>query len=196
MKVIFLDTETSGLDPEKHRTLDIAFKVIDLPSKTLLASYDSLIYQPPEIWAEADEKSMQIHGLTPENTLGGKSEKAVSSEIINDLNHANIGNAASIFLCQNPSFDRAFFNQLISVDLQNEFHWPYHWLDLASMYWATRLHQENTLLQHWKEKELSKNAIALYFGIPPEEHPHRAKNGVNHLILCYEALFGSLHLTH
>jgi oligoribonuclease len=35
---------------------------------------------------------------------------------------------------------------------------------------------------------LSKNAIGKRFGIPEESQPHRAMNGVEHLIRCYQAV--------
>ena len=88
------------------------------------------------------------------------------------------GDAA--FICQNPSFDRAFFCQLIDSDKQELLNWPYHWLDLASMYWATSLKQGRL---PW-ETGFSKDRIAAVYQIGPEKKPHRAINGVDHLLSC------------
>ena len=192
MLLIFLDTETTGLDPEKHRTLEIAFKAIEMISGKTLISYESIVSQPAEIWAKADPESLQINGFTWEKTLGGKPEKTVAAEIINDLNHLGIAEKEASFICQNPSFDRAFFIQLIGVELQENYGWPYHWLDLASMYWAARILKDREIVGRLKESDLSKNKIAKQYGLPPEALPHRAINGVNHLISCYEAIFGKL----
>lgn len=191
MLLIFLDTETTGLNPEKHRTLEIAYRIFDSVTGKDLVRYEALISQPREIWAAADPSSIKIHGFTWENTLGYKTEKVVASEIANDLNHAGLVEKSGVFICQNPSFDRAFFSQLLNVDLQGQYHWPYHWLDLASMYWATRLLKDKTSVREMKESGLSKNNIAAHLGLPQEGLPHRAMNGVNHLIACYKALFGS-----
>lgn len=180
MLLIFLDTETTGLDPSKHRALEIAFKVVD--SNQVVVSYETLIAQSDEVFAAADPESLKIHGITRQIALKGKSEATVAAEIVNDLNHAGIREKGGVFICQNPSFDRAFFIQLISVEEQKAMRWPYHWLDLASMYFA--LHPTVT-----REKELSKNQIARALGLPPEKEPHRAMNGVNHLVECFEALF-------
>ncbi len=79
-------------------------------------------------------------------------------------------------------FDRAFFIQLVHVELQRAMHWPYHWLDLASMYFA--LYPDIK-----KEADLSKNQIAKALNLPVEREPHRAMNGVNHLMECFGALF-------
>ena len=37
---------------------------------------------------------------------------------------------------------------------------------------------------------VSKNDIAKAYNLQPEASPHRAMQGVNHLILCYQAIFG------
>lgn len=187
MLLIFLDTETTGLDPEKHRLLDIAFKVIDTESGHLVHAYESLVFQPEAVWAHANPQSLKINGMTFDEGLSGKPEKVIASEIINDLNRMQLGDKSGVFICQNPSFDRPFFTQLIPVDLQDGFRWPYHWLDLASMYWAFRL--LNNKIQIKEEKALSKDQIAAFFDLPPESKPHRAMNGVNHLLTCYEAMF-------
>ncbi len=189
MYLIFLDTETTGLNPEKHRIIEIAYKVVDSITRRVVVSYESIVAQPLEVWAAADPESLKINGFTWEQTLHGQSERVVASEIENDFHRLELGQREGVFICQNPSFDRAFFLQLINADVQEGFGWPYHWLDLASMYWATCLISNKHPIT--KESDLSKNSIATYYGIPPEEEPHRAINGVKHLMACYEAIFGA-----
>jgi len=189
MLLIFLDTETTGLDPDKHRTLEIAYKVLDSRSDLAVISYEATVSQPAEVWAEADPESLEVNGFTWEQTLSGKSEKVVASEILNDLNRLELGQKEGVFICQNPSFDRAFFNQMINVDLQRHNGWPYHWLDLASMYWGVQLSQNKDFPKQLEESELSKNKIAKRYDLAEEESPHRAMNGVDHLIACYKAIF-------
>ncbi len=191
MLLIFLDTETTGLNPEKHRTLEIAYKVIDTRSDRSILSYDTRVSQSADIWAEADPESLQVNGFTWEETLEGKPEKVVASEILNDLNRLELGQKEGIFICQNPSFDRVFFTQMISAEMQRHNGWPYHWLDLASMYWGVQLSQNKDFSKNLEESALSKNKIAKHYGLPPEESPHRAMNGVDHLLACYRALFSS-----
>lgn len=189
MYLIFLDTETTGLNPEKHRLLEIAFKVVDARTAKGILSYETIIAQPMEVWAEADPASLKVNGFSFEQALQGKSEKVAASEISSDLNHLFKNGRGGVFVCQNPSFDRAFFNQLINPDIQVHYRWPYHWLDLASMYWATRLLDDRSAALAMDEKDLSKNRIAEHYGIQTEKVPHRAMNGVDHLIACYNALF-------
>lgn len=189
MLLIFLDTETTGLNPEKHRTLQIAYKIFDTVSERFLLEYDSIVSQTAEVWAEADPRSLEVNGFTWEEILQGKTEKAVAAEISEDFNSVLISQKSGAFVCQNPSFDRIFFNQLISPYLQDQYGWPYHWLDLASMYWACRMIKDRTSAKQLKEAGLSKDRIAEFYGLPPEAHPHRALGGVNHLIECYRAVF-------
>ncbi|MEZ5314895.1 MAG: 3'-5' exonuclease [Chlamydiales bacterium] len=189
MLLIFLDIETTGLDPDKHRILEIAYRIVESTTNHSIVSYLSTIQQPLEVWKQADPKSLQINGFTWEDSLKGKSEKVVGSEILNDLNRVKLGESEGVFICQNPSFDRAFFIQLINTDLQYHYKWPYHWLDLASMYWAIQLKNNPEFPNQIKEIDLSKNKIAGYYGIPEEDSPHRAMNGVDHLIACYQAIF-------
>ncbi len=189
MLLIFLDTETTGLNPDKHRTLEIAYKVVDGRADKVILSYESIVSQTAEVWAEADPYSLQVNGFTWEETLKGRSERVVASEILNDLNRLGLGQKEGVFICQNPSFDRAFFAQIVNTDLQVHNGWPYHWLDLASMYWGVQVKQNPDFLQHLKEGALSKNSIARHYGLPSEESPHRAVNGVDHLMACYRALF-------
>lgn len=188
MLLAFLDTETTGLDPDRHRALEIALRVIDSQTMHHIVSYETLIRQSPEVWAEADPRSLKIHGLTKEKLLDGKEERVVESELLSILKGCGLEEGKGVFLCQNPSFDRPFFSQLISQTLQEESRFPYHWLDLASMFWASLLIREPARAQALTENDLSKNRIAAFLGLPPESTPHRAMRGVDHLIACYNRL--------
>lgn len=189
MLVIFLDTETTGLNPNKHKPIEIAYKVMDLSTNKFLLSYESYIAISRESWAEADPASIQIHQLNYEQLLTGKSSKNICAEITSDFQHLSLKEKSGVFICQNPSFDRAFLNQIVSVELQKEYNWPYHWLDLASMFWSYLHLNNDPLLKNFSEKMLKKDQIAEYFNLPKETTPHRAMNGVNHLIQCYQMLF-------
>lgn len=188
---IFLDSETSGLNPKVHRLLEIAYKIIDLYSGEEKDSFATLICQPRDIWEQSDLKSLEINGLTLTEIQNGKKENIVSAQIINSFEKNNIKNENSVFICQNPSFDRAFFYQLVDAQTQIMLDWPYHWLDLASMYWSICLYgaKSGKTLFPW-ETGFSKDRIASAYKLPIEKKPHRALNGVDHLILCYRSVVG------
>lgn len=188
---IFLDLETSGLDFFHHRVLEIAFKIIDLSSGEQLATYESIVLQSQEVWDWRDPTSLQINGFTWEKLQQGKTEAAIGQEIIEIFTRIGIQRGKAVFICQNPSFDRGFFAQLVNVYKQEELNWPYHWLDFASMYWALVVKTcRETNVELPREISLSKNAIAETMHLPVEPHPHLAKNGVDHLILCYRHVVG------
>jgi oligoribonuclease len=191
MLIVFLDTETNGLDSKKHKALEIALKIVDPLFGRLIASYESVVMQSFDDWQNSDVESLQINGFTWEDVSFGKAKETIQEEIIALCRQHNIKRKEAVFLCQNPSFDRGFFSQLIPVKLQEELLLPYHWLDLASMFWAKQMESfaKNKGPAPWK-KGLSKDTIAAFYKLPKEKSPHRAMNGVDHLICCYEAVVG------
>lgn len=188
---VFLDTETNGLNSIHHKILEIAFKIVDLTNGELKEEYQTLIAQPIEAWEKSDQESLRINGFTWDEVSQGRTPRHVSQAIIDIFTRWGVRRKKAVFICQNPSFDRIFFSQLIDSDTQELLSWPYHWLDLASMYWAVTLTHAK---QHkgplpW-ETGFSKDLIASHYKLPTESKPHRAMNGVSHLLLCYRAVVG------
>ncbi len=183
---IFLDTESTGLDFRLHGPIEIAFQIIDLSDGTLVTEYQEIIYPSKKIWENKDPNSLLINGFSWEEVSKGKKTSRIKKEILAIFNEYKIDRKNAIFICQNPSFDRVMFSQIISSSAQEELKWPYHWLDLASMYWSRSI-LENKI--PW-EKGVSKDVIAKAFQLPSEDKPHRAMNGVKHLIICYETVVG------
>ncbi len=183
---IFLDTETNGLNPHKHSILELAYKIIDIETGQLRHAYEAVIAQPQVNWDRADPSSLQINGFRWEEVSKGSPIEKVAGATITAFAQKEVRRGKAVFICQNPSFDRAFFSQIVDPDMQESLDWPYHWLDLASMYWAIRIQKG---APPW-ETGLSKDKISTVYDIPPERKPHRAMNGVDHLIQCYEAVVG------
>ena len=171
---IFLDTETTGLNPFRHHVLEIAIRILSLKSLKELGSYCSILSLEKTLWEESDPESLAVNGFTWEMVQTGKSLAKIKDDILALFKKHNIRRGTSVFICQNPSFDRPFFSHIIPVNTQESLRWPYHWLDLASMHWAIK-----------GSGPLNKDGIAAAYGLPPETRPHRAMNGVDHLIQCY-----------
>ena len=188
---VFLDSETNGLNPHVHKILEIAFKIVDLKTGDVKDEYQTLILQPFDAWEKSDPESLRINGFTWDEVKMGLSARHASQKIIDQFSKWNIRRKQAVFICQNPSFDRIFFSQLIDPDTQELLSWPYHWFDLASMFWAIAMDKSkhNQGPPPW-ELHFSKDAIAAHYQLPPEEKPHRAMNGVKHLLLCYQAVVG------
>lgn len=184
---IFLDSETNGLNVRKHHICELAYKIIDVKSGKILDTFDSFIYIPYEEWKKSDPASLEVNGFTWDDLKNAPKPQQVAEEVKLSFKQCGIERGKAVFICQNPSFDRAFFSQLIDSDVQEQLNWPYHWLDLASMYWMKCLHSNGP--NPW-DTGVSKNKIAESLGLPPEADPHKAMNGVDHLLLCYEAVVG------
>jgi oligoribonuclease len=188
---IFLDSETNGLNVHIHRLLEIAFKIVDLRSGEIKREYQAVITHPRELWEKSDRESLRINGFLWEEVQAGRQIEHVAQEVIDLFVHWKVRHKKAVFICQNPSFDRMFFSQMIDADTQEMLQWPYHWLDLASMFWALTLDRAKRFNTPppW-ELGFSKDVIASHFALPPEQKPHRAMNGVNHLLLCYQEVVG------
>jgi DNA polymerase-3 subunit epsilon/oligoribonuclease len=188
---VFLDSETNGLNSQIHKIVEIAFKIVDLKNGEVKAEYQTLIAHPVESWEKSDQESLRINGFTWAEVSKGKTPRVASQEIIDVFTKWGVRRKKAVFICQNPSFDRIFFSQLIDPDTQELLSWPYHWLDLASMYWALSMEKakESKGPLPW-ETGFSKDLIASQYKLPGEAKPHRAMNGVSHLLLCYQAVVG------
>lgn len=188
---IFLDTETNGLNAFKHRVLEIAFKIVNMLDGKEIDQYNAVVFQTEENWKQSDLSSLKVNGFTYDEVAKGKPGALVATEITNLLQRNKITRGNAVFICQNPSFDRIFFSQLIDPDIQEMLKWPYYWLDFASMYWAESMRkgkQEPDKLP-WITG-FSKDKIASTYKLPAEVYPHRAMNGVDHLLLCYRTVVG------
>ena len=188
---VFLDTETNGLNAQIHRILEIAYKIVDLSTGELKDEFQTIVAQPIELWEKSDPSSLKVNGFTWNEVSRGTSSKHVAEKIIDSFAKWNIRRKKAVFICQNPSFDRVFFSQLIDPDTQELLSLPYHWLDLASMHWALTMEKAKRGSGPFPwETGLSKDMIASHYRLSGEEKPHRAMNGVSHLLLCYQASVG------
>lgn len=171
--------------------VEIAFKIVDLKTGEQKESFQQVISHPADLWEKSDQESLKVNGFTWDEISQGASPKNASQKVIDLFSKWGVKRGAAVFICQNPSFDRVFFSQLIDPDTQELLNWPYHWLDLASMHWALTMNQAilNKGPFPW-ETGFSKDLIAAHHKLPKEEKPHRAMNGVRHLLLCYEAVVG------
>lgn len=191
MLAVFLDLETTGLDPTKHCVIDMAFKIVDLSTDELKYSFNRVVKQSSDAWQNRDLASIEINGYTWEEISLGTDAAMMGKEIIALFTRFSIERGKAVFICQNPAFDRGFFTHFVDVYTQENLNWPYHWLDLASMYWVVNFQKIVNRGECLPEKmSLSKNDIAKEYLLPAEATPHRAMNGVEHLILCYQAVFG------
>lgn len=187
---IFLDLETNGLDYKKHCVLEISIEILDLFSKETVGGINTVVYQTEEVFGRADPISLEINGFSYELIKGGIHMSQLQDQIIELFQNLSISRKNAVYICQNPSFDRVFFSHIVPIDVQENLLWPYHWLDLASMYWKSALQSKAYDRCLDELLPLSKDHIAKVMGVLPEAKPHRALNGTQHLIQCYEEVVG------
>ncbi len=114
---IFLDTETNGLNAQKHRILEVAFQIVDVESGVMKEQFHSMVYSTAEEWKRSDPESLKVNGFTWEEVSVGPSPALIGEKIREVFSRNGIKRGEAVFICQNPSFDRAFFSQLIDPDI-------------------------------------------------------------------------------
>ncbi|MCB1148924.1 MAG: 3'-5' exonuclease [Chlamydiia bacterium] len=181
--MIALDTETGGLDPKRNPILEVALRIIG-PDRTILDTYTSFVRVTDKRWSRCDQAALNVNGITREMVDGGKKRRQVAREVTELFKRHGIDSRNAFYFCQNPTFDRGFWEQIFPQKVQTENRWPYHWFDLASM------HFFRTLKAGEDPKSFSKDGIAEHYKLPPEEKPHRALNGVDHLLLIFNHMVG------
>lgn len=150
-KFAFIDTETTGLNTEKHELVQIGC-VLTTPELVVLEEFELKI--KPEHLEDADPVSLKISPYDPEEWKDAYS----LSEAVNILAE-KVKDA--IMVGHNVYFDAAFLDYAFSkAGIANTLH--YHRLDTISVAWA-KLHREPDL-EHFSLREL-----CLRFGIENEK---------------------------
>jgi len=111
-KLLWVDLEMTGLDPEKDVILEIAAEVTDFDFKTL-ASYEALVKHPDEIldnMAEWPKQQHAISGLTERVRTIGRPEDEVKHELIGFIK-AQFGDEPAILAGNSIHNDRIFIKK-------------------------------------------------------------------------------------
>jgi DNA polymerase III alpha subunit (gram-positive type) len=93
--LVFLDTETTGLDASKHEVWELAYAVDDEPIVSLIL---------PHSLRKADPKALGMNGYY-ERVLHGTPINSESDR--NDIVLRNLFQGCTL-VCSNPTFDRMF----------------------------------------------------------------------------------------
>jgi DNA polymerase-3 subunit epsilon/oligoribonuclease len=178
-KLIFIDIETTGTDFYLHMPLEICVRCTN-QDLSVVFEYNTLLKCSKYDWSNADKKALNVNGIKYKDVENAECYESCTYFIKNLFaTYFVFPSFCHAFVSQNPSFDRFFLTKIMGPD--NMVDLPYHWLDLASMYYAKNYPSLNQM-------SLSKDYIAKSLEIEPESKPHRAINGVDHLMKCYNKL--------
>jgi oligoribonuclease len=108
-KLLWVDLEMTGLDPEHDVIIEVAAEVTDWTFQTL-ASYEAVVWQPEARLEQMNEWAKNQHalsGLTDRVRTEGKAEKDVISDL-QEFIHENFGNEPAVLAGNSIHNDRIF----------------------------------------------------------------------------------------
>lgn len=111
-KLLWIDLEMTGLDPEEHVIVEVAAEVTDFNLKTL-ASYESLVLQPESKLTTMNEWAQRQHdasGLTDRVRRLGKPERDVIHELVGFI-QAQFGDEPAVLAGNSIHNDRLFIRK-------------------------------------------------------------------------------------
>ncbi|MFO0920620.1 MAG: oligoribonuclease [Candidatus Saccharimonadales bacterium] len=111
-KLLWVDLEMTGLDPNEHVIIEIAAEVTDFDFKTL-ASYEALIKHPDEVIAKSNEWAFNQHkqsGLLDKIQSEGRLEEQVKHEMVGFIK-AQFGDEPAILAGNSIHNDRVFISK-------------------------------------------------------------------------------------
>ena len=161
--LVFLDTETTGLDPDKHEVWEIAWAVNDGPIEERLVLHSL---------RGADPEALDLNGYYDKNPVGTSPyahDPRIDIEIRNILKENTL-------VCANPTFDRMFLRRRWGME-------PYHYrsIDIESM---------ALLCFEWERprglKDIREELVSRGHDIPAPDHS--AAKDVKVTRACYHAL--------
>ena len=101
-RIIFLDTETTGLDYNNNQILQLSYIISDLEANIIAAKNFYI-----DVDVEIEEGASSVHKITKEKIIelsGGKKFKDIASEVFWDLSNNKI-------ICHNTNFDLSFIKE-------------------------------------------------------------------------------------
>lgn len=183
---LFLDIETTGLDPCKHGMISCGAWTINGCSFWA----DNFLREGAEI----DERALVVNGedeeeLLSRSPLSYRSEMQSLNELIKFASDFN----CLVIVGKNPRFDYGFLLEIWKRHnmLARDFpfsHRVVNWGDMAIPYLLMQGHIV-------PEKGFSSDQISELLGIEPESKPHTAINGALHNRTCFLKILEKYGLT-
>lgn len=152
-KLVFIDLETTGVDPEKHEIIEIAWILVDGQSFEVLSEFVAKV--KPEHPETANPKALEITGYSEEEWGNAGLLKEALGKIIQLA-------PQGMLVGWNIYFDWSFLEKgFKKFNFVSQF--DYHMIDVMVIAYS-KLHSKPEI------RELGLKKIATYFGIEFQEH--------------------------
>ncbi|MGL5428593.1 MAG: 3'-5' exonuclease [Cetobacterium sp.] len=178
MKLLFIDTETGGINEKENSLLSVA----------LICWEDKKVIDKLEIFIEEEsynvtERAMEINGLNLENVKKYGLEKKIVIEKINSFILKNFEDEKAVLCGHNVGFDIRFLKELYNkVEKNYEEFISYRSLDTASVF------RFLTIAGKFKEEKINSLDDAIkYFNISLENR-HTAMGDIEKTVQIFNRL--------
>lgn len=173
---IYLDTETSGLEPSTGHALLSLAAIVELGSKppyTEVSEFSILVRPTEAQWQNASHEALKVNGLTWEKL---QAEGRPLNEAIDEFGRWLVsipGLSKSVdVVCQNPAFDMKFLRAAMGAQL-DMIGFPFkNTIDIRDLYSILVNRRVMPYLKYRSGKNISQA-----LGVEPEPDVHTAIEG-------------------
>lgn len=160
MQLLFVDTETTGLDPEIHELIEIGAIKTDIYGNMIDTYEASFSIEKPEV---ANPAALKVNGRQlKDDPVIFRNDRELEASSFHAFSWG------TTIVAKNILFDASFLRQFLqSQGLEPQ--WSHRMVDITGL--AFPLYFVGAV------KSLSSTDLCRFLGIQEEPHPHRAMNG-------------------
>jgi len=126
--LLFIDTETTGLDAKQNEILEIGCVLTDPTAETILQTYEAKLM--PRRIETASPKALEINGYSKE---AWSAEVCTEPSAVTGVLCKLAENAVTVG--HNVGFDLAFLTEFLACNAVTKPPWHYHKVDTVSLAW-------------------------------------------------------------
>jgi DNA polymerase-3 subunit epsilon len=160
--LLFVDTETTGLDAAKHELLEVAAIRTSPDGKTIKGTFEAKLF--PHNIAGAEKTALEVNQYSPQEWTVEKC--ATPEAVVDALQRLAATDGGTVLVGQNVAFDEGFIKPLFDR-FNMKVPWGYHRIDTVTLAWPLYQTETSTL------DGLSLKKLVSFLGITVDPK-HRA----------------------
>lgn len=160
--LLFVDTETTGLDPNRHELLEVAAIRTSPDGKTIKGTFEAKLR--PQHIDTAEKAALEVNKYSAEEWTEEKCKPP--GEIVDALQKLAVVGGGTVLVGQNVAFDESFIKPLFDR-FNMKVPWGYHRIDTVTLAWPLYQNEQSTL------DGLSLKKLVTFLGITTDP-THRA----------------------